>query len=284
MVFNVPIEQAQKDYPEYDFISALTPSEQKAAFHVKDVSTGQDLCLKLVAPNYDIDRLEREIMALQAISHPNIVRLIGYVRITKPGEQKHYMVEEYIPGTDLGDILHPGQQWTRTQASDLFAPLFDGLAELKNLNIVHRDLKPSNIRVRQDGSPVIIDFGLVRMLNKRDLTSTSAGAAIGTLRYFSPEQCKGTKYDIDHRTDIFASGILLYEALIGNHPFLQSTIDDSQFRDAICESNDCFEAPEFLALPDKWKIIVQRLLKKDRAERPHNAAQVAAILRKIRGI
>ena len=282
MTFNVSIDQAKADYPEYCFISSLGPSEQKAAFHVKH--DGQDLCLKIVAPNYEIDRLEREILALQSISHPNVVRLTEHTQSTKPGQQKHYILEEFVAGTDLADILHPGQQWLRPDASVFFAALFDGLTALKELNIVHRDLKPSNIRVRPDGSPVIIDFGLARLLNEPDLTSTSAGAAIGTLRYFSPEQCRGTKHDIDHRTDLFASGVLLYQALVGNHPFWQDSMTDTQFRDAICESYDYLQAPEFLATPQPWRVLVGRLLNKERAERPYNAAQVAAILRKIGGI
>lgn len=283
MPFNIPIDQARNDYLEYTFLSPLTPSEQKAAFHVRDTQ-GQDLCLKIIAPNYNIDRLDREIMALQSISHPNVVRLIEYTRSSKPGQQKHYIVEEFVPGKDLGDILHPGQQWSRSDASVLFAALFDGLAALNDLNIVHRDLKPSNIRVRSDGSPVIIDFGVCRLLDQPDITSTSEGAAIGTLQYFSPEQCRGTKHDIDHRTDLFAAGILLYQALTGNHPFWQDSITDSQFRDAICESYDYLRVPEFTGLPEPWKIIVGRLLNKERAMRPHSAAQVTAILRKIEGI
>jgi len=276
----MPIQQARADYPEYTFVSPLTPSEQKAAFHVRD-DQGRDLCLKIIAPNYNIDRLEREILALQSISHPNVVRLIEYTKSSKPGKNRHYIVEEFIAGTDLTSRLLPGQSWSGAVASVFFAALFDGLAVLNGLKIVHRDLKPSNIRVRPDGSPVIIDFGLARLLDQPDITSTSEGAAIGTLRYFSPEQCKGTKHDIDHRTDLFAAGILLYQALVGSHPFWHDGMTDQQLRDAICQSHDCLNHPTFLTLEEPWKVIVRRLLNKDRAMRPHDAAQVTGILRRI---
>lgn len=284
MPFIIPMDRAQADYPEYTFVSALTPSEQKAAFHVKDKKDGRDLCLKIIAPSYNIDRLEREIQALQSINHPNVVRLIEYTRSSKPGQHRHYMVEAYVDGRDLGDDLQQGQQWSRSDAANLFAQVLDGLTELKNFNIVHRDLKPSNIRVRPNGSPVIIDFGLARLLEEPDITSTSEGAAIGTLMYFSPEQCRGTKYDIDHRTDLFAIGILMYQALVGNHPFWRIGITNAELRGNICNSYDCFQEPRFAGLPKQWRIVTRRLLSKERVMRPYSAAVVAAILRGIGGI
>lgn len=283
MPFIVPMAQAQADYLEYNFIAPLTPSEQKAAFHVQDAQ-GQDLCLKIIAPNYNIDRLDREILALQSISHPNIVRLIEYTRSSKSGQQKHCVIEEFIEGTDLSQNLHPGQQWSRKDASIFFTALFNGLAVLSELNIVHRDLKPSNIRVRPNGSPVIIDFGLARLLDLPSLTDTPDGAAIGTPQYFSPEQCRGTKHDIDHRTDLFASGCLLYRALIGKHPFWCDGMTYDELHHAICESTDYLNEPNFLSLPEQWQVIIGRLLNKERANRPRNAAQVVAIFKLIEGI
>lgn len=227
--------------------------------------------------------MSREIQALQEINHPNVVRLIAYTRSLQVGNQKHYMVEEFIEGNDLSVVLRSGSH-TLSDVARLFAGLSEGLSALADHNIVHRDLKPSNVRVKTDGTPVIIDFGLARLLTRPDLTPTPQGAAIGTLMYFSPEQCRGTRHDIDHRTDLFALGIMLYEALIGQHPFYIGSMTDSQLRDAICESNNCFNNPKFVALPPPWKILVKKLLSKERVMRPRKAHQVAAILRKIGGI
>src|SRR2546423_173312 len=110
MPFIVPLAQAQADYPEYTFVVALTPSEQKAAFHVRD-KAGADLCFKIIAPNYGLDRLDREIQALQSIAHPNVVGLKEYTFSSKPGRQRHYMVEEFIEGVDLATRLQPGHPW-----------------------------------------------------------------------------------------------------------------------------------------------------------------------------
>lgn len=213
MPFNVTLQDAQTEYPEYTFLKALTPSEQKAAFHVQD-SEGQHLCLKIIAPDYDIDRLHREIRALQALDHPNVANLKEYTFSSKQGQQRHFIVEEYVEGDDLSDRLQANQQWPIDEAARFFAELCDGLAATRQIKIVHRDLKPSNIRVRPNGSPVIIDFGVARHLDLPDITNTSQGAGIGTPLYFSPEQFSGTKRDIDHRTDLFAVGVLLYQALV----------------------------------------------------------------------
>jgi len=278
MPFVVPIEEARAQYGEFEFISALPPSEQKAVFHVRDEG-GQDLCLKIIAPDYSIDRLEREILALQSLSHPNVVRLKEYTFTTKRGHHRHYMIEEFIHGTDLSDQLRPSQNWPRPRCSEFFAALCDGLSALGSIRVVHRDLKPSNIRVRPDESPVIIDFGLARHLALPDLTSTAEGAAIGTPAYFAPEQFLGTKHDIDHRTDLFAVGILLYQALVGLHPFYRRGMSYELLCDAVCQSNGHLVGSQFEALPTNWQLLLSRLLEKERARRPHGAEQAARILR-----
>lgn len=271
-------------FPDYTFVRPLTPSEQKAAFHVKD-NAGIDLCLKMIAPNYERDRLDREIQALQSINHPNVVKLIEYTFSSKPGSQRHYMVEEFIEGQDLTATLIPGKPWPIKAVAQFFSSLCDGLFAMKEKEIVHRDLKPANIRVRPSGAPVIIDFGLARHLNLPDLTLTIAGAAIGTPRYFAPEQFDGTKHDIDHRTDLFALGILIYEAMTGESPFYHAGMTTgAQLRKAVCESTVHLTKASFQALDPKWKILITRLLEKERAKRPSDARQVSAVLKKLGGI
>lgn len=284
MAYVVDIKDARQEFPDYTFVRALTPSEQKAAFHVKD-KAGNSFCLKLIAPKYERDRVDREIQALQTINHPNVVRLIEYTFSSKPGQQRHYIVEEFIEGQDLQDTLTTGKPWPIKTVAQFFSALCSGLFAMKEKEIVHRDIKPANIRVRPDRSPVIIDFGLARHLNLPDLTQTSDGAAIGTPRYFAPEQFDGTKHDIDHRTDLFALGILLYEALTGESPFYNTKMTTrDQLRQAVCESTVHLTKQSFQALDPKWKILLARLLEKERAKRPSDARQVGAMLKKLGGL
>ena len=123
MPYTVDIKDAETMFPDYTFIRALTPSEQKAAFHVKD-KAGADFCLKLIAPNYERDRLDREILALQTINHPNVVRLIEYTFSSKPGQQRHYIVEEFIEGRRFTGQAHPREAVDYQRCSTvLFCPV-----------------------------------------------------------------------------------------------------------------------------------------------------------------
>jgi serine/threonine protein kinase len=282
MPFVVPIADAAVRYPEYVFVKALTPSEQKAAFHVRD-SQGQDLCLKIISPDYDMDRLKREIIALQAIQHPNGATIREYTFSSRQGWQRHHIIEEFVDGNDLFAHIGTGQPWDRPRTATFFAALCDGLDAIGKKAIVHRDLKPTNIRVRIDGSPVIIDLGVARHLTLTDITNTGDGAQIGTPLYFAPEQVQGTKHEIDHRTDLFAVGIMLYEALVGRHPFWTPG-QSMSLSEAICHSDEHLSVAAFQSLPPQWQLLVTKLLNKERADRPHSADQAAHILRKIGGI
>jgi serine/threonine-protein kinase len=131
---------------------------------------------------------------------------------------------------------------------------------------------------------VIIDFGLARHLGLPDLTLTAEGAAIGTPLYFAPEQFVGTKRDIDHRTDLFALGILIYQAITGNHPFRAAATGIPALQKAICDGEDHFGQDRFKALPLRWQVLLRSVLARARAKRPATAGQVASLLVKLKGI
>lgn len=280
MNFVVPIDEARRLFPEYTFVKALTPSVQKAAFHVQ--KNGEDFCLKIIAPSYTLDRLQREVKALINVKHPNVVRFSEYTFTIHDDISRHFIVEKFIDGTDLSD--HLGTAWDTTRAAKFFVQLLAGLDELKKADLVHRDLKPSNIRVRDDDSPVIIDLGLARHLDMPSLTKTAFGAAVGTPMYFAPEQFSGDRNNVEHRTDLFAVGVLLYYALVGHHPFEGALADMNTLADAICNSEDHFNDPVFKQLSSQWQLVVKKLLSKQREHRFNDANQAATVIRRIGGL
>src|SRR4051812_12269783 len=109
MPFTIPPQDVQAQFPQYKVVAALTPSEQKAAFHVRDAQ-GHDLCLKIISPNYSVDRVGREILALQGLAQQNVVRLLEYTYSSTAANLKHYMVEEFVDGTDLANRMM-AQPW-----------------------------------------------------------------------------------------------------------------------------------------------------------------------------
>ncbi len=273
MPFVVPLSVAQTQYPEYSFVSALTPSAHKAAFHVRDAG-GRDLCLKLISPSAELSRVQREVQALRQLDHPGVAKLVDYTFQSSAALTRHHIVEEFVEGSDL--VLPGNSSWSDGKIIDVFGQLFSALEALRAQEIVHRDIKPGNIRVSSSGKVVLIDFGLARMLALSDLTATVQGARLGTMMYFSPEQCDGTKRDIDHRTDLFAVGVLLYQAATGRHPFYESGDDPASLFKKIKEQSIDVTALQGLSKP--LRVLVSKLLEKPRSRRIQTAVQAGTLL------
>jgi eukaryotic-like serine/threonine-protein kinase len=275
MAFDVDVKEASRLFQEFTFVERLTLSAHKAAFYVKD-EAGRDLCLKIISPDMNIERLSREVQALFKISHPNVVNIVKYNYLITRAENKHYIVEDFIEGYDLDGYL--SRQNDTSNILTCFSKICGGLQAVHGQKIVHRDLKPQNIRVRPDGTPVIIDFGISRHLDEPDLTRTTDGAKIGTPKYFSPEQILGNKRDIEYRTDFFAIGVMMYEFIVGRHPFYNPGMAFSDFYNAVCQSESCLKDPDFLKLDNKIQFIISRFLKKSIIERPFDADKAVKLI------
>lgn len=164
-----------------------------------------------------VKRFEREARTLAQLAHPSIVRVLDY------GEENGlpYLVMEYLTGGTLKERLD-GKPMTWQQAIRLAQPIAAALEYAHQHGVVHRDVKPSNILFNSAGQPVLTDFGIVRILDDegtQDQSTTSR--MLGTPEYMSPEQALGNAFD--HRVDIYALGVVLYEMLTGRRPFLADT-------------------------------------------------------------
>lgn len=186
-----------------------------------DPSIGREVAIKTILPSAAQgdeakDRFAREAKAAGALNHPNLVTIYEF------GEDQGvmYIAMELVPGHDLQELLQD-QSLTRTEVLEVLGQVCDGLDFAHRQGVVHRDIKPTNIRVQRDGKKLrakVMDFGVARVANS-DMTAT--GMVMGTVSYMAPEYIRSGKPD--SRSDLFAVGVILYEALSGRKPFSGDT-------------------------------------------------------------
>lgn len=203
---------------------------------------------------------EREIRALGAAEHPNVVAFRGSGYFTAHGRDYPYLECEYVDGGSARKNLDAGNRpTTGDKLRELLTGLLAGVAEIHDLGIIHRDIKPANIALRGGdwGQPVLLDFGLAKVL---DMSShTFLGQLRGTTAYMAPEQLRGRP--ARRRSDLFATALVVYEAGTGQHPFLTSSTGTVQeLHDAIQGAPP--QNPRDLAdfWPDEVARVVLRLL------------------------
>ncbi|MCY1078153.1 protein kinase domain-containing protein [Archangium lansingense] len=216
-------------------------------------------------------RFRREAQAAARLNHPAIVQIYDILD-TEHGD---CIVMEYVAGESVAALIKRGPL-ALAQALRLASAVADGLGEAHAKGLVHRDLKAENVLVTSAGQAKILDFGLALPLwgNSPSPTLTQEGVLLGTVHAMSPEQASGRA--VDHRSDIFALGVLLYELVTGRSPFRGSNLLDtlrrvtSEAPAPLTESRP--EAPEELVA------LVERLLEKEPERRPQSARLVAAEL------
>jgi tetratricopeptide (TPR) repeat protein/tRNA A-37 threonylcarbamoyl transferase component Bud32/DNA-directed RNA polymerase subunit RPC12/RpoP len=161
----------------------------------------------------DRQRFFREARSASQLDHPSIVSTFDLGE----AEGLPYIVGEFVEGSSLDKLL-PGRRFSFRESAELVAAVADGLECAHRLDIIHRDIKPSNIMIDAANRPRIMDFGLARQ-TQSDATITQDGDVLGTPGYMSPEQAAGDLHQVDHRSDIYSLGIVLYQLLTGEPPF-----------------------------------------------------------------
>jgi serine/threonine protein kinase/tetratricopeptide (TPR) repeat protein len=221
------------------------------------------------------ERFRREALVLSRLSHPGVATIFDFD--TSKGCE--FLVMEYVAGGTLESRVAAGPL-PLDDVLRLGTAIADALDNAHRHGFLHRDLKPGNIALTADGNPKILDFGIALLLadDKAAGRITQAGMVLGSLPYMSPEQLLG---DIcDARTDIYALGVMLFEMLTGQRPFVKERSEALMF--AIISNT----APSVRALrpdaPEALERLVAGCLQKDPAHRPTSAAQVSASLRGIR--
>jgi len=194
------------------------------AFRRDGTATNDLVALKLhLHPSQDI-RVEREVGAMEKISHPNLARLIEHGYCTVGSRHTRYVAWEFIDGETLSHRLKSGHllEW---EVLAIGRDVLAAITEIWSQRIVHGDIKPSNIMLRGSGSSVLIDLGAARHLEQDN--SPAARRPFGTPGYLSPEQARGTK-GLSCASDIFSLGVVMLRCLMGRHPtdYSQSALAD----------------------------------------------------------
>ena len=257
----------------YELVDSIGRGSMGEVYRAKDLKLGRQVALKALLPEFasDDDRLrrfEQEARAASALNHPNIVHIYDI------GEDKgtHYIVMELVEGTSLRQLLRRAP-FANEKLLELARQMAAGLSKAHGAGIVHRDLKPENMMVTLDGLLKILDFGLAKLLDVPFEThsematmvrqGTRHGMLIGTVEYMSPEQAAGKS--VDHRSDQFSLGLILYEMATGTLAFHRETA--AQTLASIIESDPKPLGELNDACPRDLVRIVRRCMRKSHTER-----------------
>jgi serine/threonine protein kinase len=265
----------------YEIVSPLGAGGMGEVYRGHDESLDREVAIKVLPKDLasDQDRLrrfEQEARAAAALNHPNILAVYGF---STTEEHAPYLITELLQGQTLRERLQQGEVPVR-KAIEFALQTARGLAAAHDRGIVHRDLKPENLFLTRDGVVKILDFGLAKLVGpgvsgpQGSMATTSVtglGVVLGTVGYMSPEQVRGQA--LDHRTDIFSLGAILYEMLSGKRAFQGKTTADTM--SAILKEEPAELSRTGHNLPPALARIVHRCLEKDPAERFQSARDLA---------
>src|SRR5512139_665873 len=199
----------------YKILEKLGEGGMGVVYKAEDTKLGRPVALKFLPPHLlssetDRQRFLNEAQTAARLSHPGICTVYEI----DTADEKTFIAMEYIPGEDLAHEIASGPiEFNR--AAEIALDLCGALREAHAAGVIHRDIKPSNVMVSDKGRTVLLDFGVARLKGDSKLTRT--GTTVGTSGYMSPEQVHGQT--VDHRTDIWSLGVVLYQMLTGQLPF-----------------------------------------------------------------
>jgi len=257
----------------YQIIEKLGEGGMGKVFKVYDTDLKEVVCLKLinskvVSNKKTIDRFQNEIRLARRISHKNICRV--YHLSEEQGDC--YMIMEYVPGRDLKSMIKMTRELSTGTAIRIGKQVCEGLREAHRCGIIHRDLKPSNILIDKEGEVRIMDFGIARSLEAKGITAS--GVMIGTPQYMSPEQVEAK--GIDHRSDIYSLGVILFEMVTGKLPFSGG----SSLSIALKHKSEKPPDPQQYnsQIPDDLSRIIHKCMEKEKDKRYQNVEELHADL------
>ncbi len=204
----------------YKLVDFIGQGGMSLVYRAVDIRTGHSVAIKILKSEYNSDkefleRFQREAQAASLMSHHNIVNLLD---VGVEGEFR-YLVLEYVSGSTLKEIIQKRGQLNTNTAIQITVRILSALQHAHENGIIHRDIKPQNVLVNADGHIKVADFGIARMTNA--FTISKGDTVVGSVHYSSPEQATGSV--VEATSDIYSTGIVLYEMLTGRVPFVGDT-------------------------------------------------------------
>ncbi len=276
--------QDGKSLAHFRVVSPLGAGGMGEVYLAEDLRLGRRVALKVLTEKFseDEDRLRRfefEARTVSALNHPNILTIhdIGLV------DGVRFIATEFVDGETLRARLTRGRL-PPAEAINVALQVAGALAAAHDAGIIHRDLKPENVMIRRDSYVKVLDFGLAKLLDaagnasaaEHMHTETSPGVIMGTYAYMSPEQARGQA--VDHRSDLFALGVVLYEMLTGDRPFTGSTMIDVLV--AVINTQPTAVSRR-VPVPGGVDRLIDRALGKSTEDRQQSAAELMVELRAI---
>ncbi len=259
-----------KKIGKYDVIDVVGKGGMGVVYRAKDPFLDRMVAIKIMTISYAdypdlLQRFYREAKATANLQHPNIVT------VYELGEHEGspYLAMQYLEGASLDSILRSGQALSLLQKIDIVIEACHGLSYAHQKGIVHRDIKPGNIMVLKDASVKIVDFGIARI---GDTNFTRTGQFMGSLNYMSLEQLND-KLQVDQRTDVYSTGVVLYQLLTGVLPFEADSTGATLMK--ILNENPAPFSKYLSSFPPEIETITLKALAKDRDQRYSSAEELA---------
>ncbi len=265
----------------YKIEALLGHGGMSTVYRATDPNLRRTVAVKLIHPHLSSDsqfvrRFEQEAAAVAQLRHPNIIQVYDF---NHDDSGVFYMVMEYVPGETLQarltslNAVH--QRLPLVETVHITTAICDAVAYAHQHSMIHRDLKPANVMLNPHGQPILMDFGVAKMLGETH--QTAAGSVIGTALYMSPEQARGERPD--ERSDIYSIGVMLYEMIAGIPPFQADSAISLMMKHVTQPVPDIRQINK--NVPDLLVGVTKKALAKDRADRYRTATEMALALRAI---